>query len=1039
MKLRNIITTVLASALFCASLAAAGKKTAPVVEDWQNPAVNQRNRVEMTSFFAADGEQLSLNGIWKFKWYPTIAERSRDFFTPATDDSAWDEIPVPGLWELNGYGDPIYVNIGYAWNSHYQNNPPYPCLEHNYAGQYRRTFYVDPSWIGQDIFLHIGSATSNVRVWINGKEVGYSEDSKLEACFNITSFVKPGDNLVALEIFRWCDGTYLEDQDFWRFTGLSRDTYIATRPVDRVEDIRVKASASGEFEFTAKVSKNIKSVTFTICDEAGEVQSVSATPLNGVATATGVVDNPKLWSAETPNLYSLEVAAATKKVETDHASLNFGFRDAEIKDGQLLINGKPVLFKGADRHEMNAEKGYVVSEADMIRDIFIMKRLNINAVRTSHYPNDPRWYDLCDKYGLYVIAECNIESHGMGYGDKTLAKDPAYELAHMERTMREVFRDINHPSIITWSLGNEAGNGPNFEKTYSWIKQYDTTRPVQYERAGDSWNTDVQCPMYASYDNLKNYASQHRDRPFIQCEYAHAMGNSMGGLKEYWDLYRKYPQLQGGYIWDFVDQALRWPSKVENSGSDHIFAFGGDFNDYDYSNGSFNCNGIIAADRSLHPHAYEVAYQYRSILTSATPEQARAGIVSVYNENFFINLSRYMMDWEIVSDGRPILAGSVQRIDVAPQGTSEIELGYNEKDLDGIDGDLYLNIRYHLKSPDGILPAGFEVAYDQILIQSEPYQPEFTDREFFMADEEKTVSFSGHVEAAGTGLSSRWLPWTVEFDKGTGALVSYVVGKNNMVKEPLMPCFGRAVTENDLGAKLQNKCKTWLYPEFKLTSFSSSLEGDCASVKVGYLVAGIAPVEMSYIIHGDGSVEVTEHMADAEALKNAPFLMRFGMEFAMPGQYTVLSFYGKGPFENYADRESAALVGHYFQRVEDQYHYGYVRPQESGTHTGMKWMKVIDEGGNGLEISSATAFSASALPFARKDIDLSLLNNGHSLDLKALACENERSKGGSYINVDLKQMGLGCINSWGAIPRKEYLIPAGEYTFSFVIRPVLNK
>ena len=1033
--MRKVYTLMLALVLTVPGLAA--KKS--TVEDWLNPAVNQRNRVEMSARFNADGERLSLNGTWKFRWYETIESRSRNFFAPGLDDGAWDEMPVPGLWELNGYGDPLYVNIGYAWKGHYQNNPPIPASEHNYAGQYRRAFVMDPSWVGQDIFLCIGSATSNVRVWINGKEVGYSEDSKLEARFNVTKFVQPGENLIALEIFRWCDGTYLEDQDFWRLTGLSRDTYLFTRPKDRISDLRVKASASGAFEVNALVTGDVRRLDFTISSPWGEDVTFSAVPSKSAATARVTVSDPALWTAETPNLYTLSVTASSKQGVTDHADLQFGFRDVEIKGGQLLVNGKPVLIKGADRHEMNAEKGYTVSEFDMIRDIAIMKRLNINTVRTCHYPDDPRWYELCDKYGLYVIAECNIESHGMGYGPETLAKDPAFEQAHMERTQRAIKRDLNHPSVIVWSLGNEAGAGPNFEKTYTWLKQFDPTRPVQYERAELDWYTDIHCPMYADYAACEQYASQPQDRPMIQCEYAHAMGNSMGGLKEYWDLFRKYPLLQGGCIWDFVDQALRWPVSRADGATDHVFVFGGDFNDYDPSDASFNCNGIIAADRSLHPHAYEVAYQYRSILTSATPEEAREGRVKVYNENFFISLDRYVMDWEIVADGRTMLVGSVRNLSVAPQTTETVELGYTADDLASFEGDLFLNVHYYLKKRDGVLPAGFEVAYDQIVIDEVPYGTEFTDTEFFIEDADGALVLTGNVEAKGVGLVPRIYPWKIAFDKSTGFLNCYEVdGKPLLVNAPV-PCFGRALTENDLGAKLNRKCRQWLYPEFPLKSFEAVTEDGCEIVTAKYLVCEAAEIILTYIVHGDGSVELKEQMRDGGDLDQEPMLLRFGMEFSMPGEYTVLDFYGKGPFENYEDRQSAALMGHYFQRVEDQYHYGYVRPQESGAHTGVKWMRIIDEGGNGLELSSANGCSVTALPFARRDMDLSVLKNGHSLDLKAKAHENNRSAGGTYVNVDLRQMGLGCINSWGAIPRKEYLLPAGDYDFEFVIRPVLNK
>lgn len=509
------------------------------------------------------------------------------------------------MWELNGFGDPVYLNIGYAWRGHYENNPPYVPTEHNRVGHYVRTFDLPASWSGKQIVLHIGSATSNVRVWINGRQAGYSEDSKLEARFDVTRLVVPGaENRIALEIFRWCDGSYLEDQDFWRLSGLARETYLTAREKQHVEDIRVEASASGELRWGGRddpgreIGRGLHpdlgyKTQATVCDATRD----GLKRFGGTASLSGI----EPWSAETPRLYRMEVAPSDGKSVTERTKLDIGFRDVSISGGQLLVNGRPVLIKGANRHEMNPYRGYVVSEEEMIRDIEIMKRLNINTVRTCHYPNDPRWYDLCDRYGLYVIDEANIESHGMGYDEQTLAKDPAYEAAHLQRVTRMVQRDRNHPSIIVWSLGNEAGNGPNFEKAYDWLKQEDPTRPVQYERAVLERNTDIFCPMYRGYEGCEQYAASNPSRPMILCEYAHAMGNSMGGFKEYWDLVRKYPAFQGGCIWDFVDQALYRPVDPAIYGTDHIFAFGGDYNDYDPSDGSFNCNGIIASDRSLHP------------------------------------------------------------------------------------------------------------------------------------------------------------------------------------------------------------------------------------------------------------------------------------------------------------------------------------------------------------------------------------------------------------------------------------------------------
>ena len=1051
MTMKRFLITVLCLA---ASFATAVSHATETLPDWQNPNVVQRNRLPMSTTFSTDGLNLSLSGVWKFNWNETIDSRPLDFYTLGYSDEAWGEMPVPGLWELNGYGDPLYLNIGYAWKGHYENNPPYPCLEHNYVGQYRRTFVIDEQWDGKDVFLHIGSATSNVRVWVNGKEVGYSEDSKLEARFNVTKFVKKGENLIALEIFRWCDGTYLEDQDFFRFTGIARDVYLYSREKKRIEDIRVTGSASGTASLYAEVSKGVTSVSFSILDQDGK--EVAATKVNVDAKKLSENGNPcvrtelqvadvKQWTAETPWLYTLNVASYDKKGETEATSIQMGFRDVEIKGAQLLVNGKPVLIKGVNRHEMNPYKGYVVSEADMIQDILIMKQLNVNAVRTCHYPDDPLWYSLCDKYGLYVVAEANIESHGMGYGDKTLAKDPQFELAHLERVRRSVQRDFNHPSVIIWSLGNEAGDGPNFTKAYAMVKEMDSSRPVQYERAEGGPNTDIACPMYWTYDTCEKYVTSDPKKPLIQCEYAHAMGNSMGGFKEYWDLIRKYPHYQGGFIWDFVDQAQKWPVDPA-CGSDHIFIFGGDMNDYDPSDNSFCCNGVIAADRSLHPHAYEVGYQYRSVLT--TPVEGAVGKINVYNEYFFIDLSRYMLEWDVEVDGVRMLAGMVPALAVAPQATEVVDLGFTAKDILAACGyedlsahDVYLNVRYLLKKADGILPAGSEVAYDQIAVNEAAMLPfENVSGRPSYAEKCGNAVFSGEMTYKGV-LSERVSPWKAVFDPAAGALVSYTLGGKELLAEPLMPNFTRAATENDLGAKFDKVQEMWRFPEFKVASFDVAQEADCHVVTVAFEpLAGAALVGVKYYVYADGTIAAVESLKDAGGLDKCAILPRFGMQMAMPGEYSTFEFFGYGPFENYDDRNSAALMGHYVQRVEDQYHYGYARPQESGTKTQLKWMKVLDDNGAGFEITSDVKFSGSALPFSAKQMDVRAngTNQFHSLELKAAAQENRRSLGKTYVNFDLRQMGLGCVNSWGRWPRQEYLIPAAEYEFFFVLRPVNN-
>ncbi len=943
---------------------------------WKDPAVNEINRYPMHSTFDAHEQRVSLHGTWDFRF----------------NGDDWGTMPVPGMWELNGCGDPLYVSGGYGWRGYHMCTPGAAPDDRNYYGEYRRGIQIPAEWKGQDIFLSIGSATSCIAVSINGKDVGYSEDSKLAAVFDITRYVTPGrEAMLGFEMHRWCDGTYMEDQDFWRFTGIARETYLYARPKARIEDIRIAAEADGSYEVNAVFTKGVADIKYFI--EGKEV------------AAKGIWPDAKAWSAEDPNLYRLTVKAYDRKgMEIDAADVDFGFRTVKVVGKQLLVNGKPVLFKGADRHELSPVGGYVMSMEEMERDILIMKQLNINAVRTSHYPNDPRWLALCDKYGLYVIDEANNESHGMGWlPHETISRYPSYALQHLQRVQRMAQRDINHPCVITWSLGNEAGDGPNFEACYRWLKEFDTTRPVQYERNCDlnlgwpDYSSDIWCPMYSDYDFCEKYAMEG-DRPLILCEYEHAMGNSEGGLKKYWDIVRKYPGFQGGYIWDFVDQAIIWPS--ERSATGYIYAFGGDFNDYDPSDNAFNCNGIIAADRSLHPHAYEVQYQYQSIWTS--PVDAMHGKVEVFNENFFISLDRYMMKWELLCNGRVVKTGVFDRLQAAPQGLQTVDLGYDASDYDG---ELLLNVKYLLKDSEGPMQAGEQVAHDQIVIR-----------------EEKAAPVSRTID--GEALA-------VVFDDATGFVSSISFRGRELLSGPVVPCFGRALTENDLGAQLNQKMKCWLYPEYTLLEFKRSGRNATAFYSVG----DFATLTMSYDLNADGSLTVTQTLSDVK--EGTPDMFRFGMEFALDGGLDMISFYGRGPWENYSDRNSSAEIGLYDQKVADQYHYGYARPQESGTHTDIRWFDIRDARGSGLRFTSTGHFSASALPFARRDIDMSLTGGGrndragdqrHSLELKP--------DGLTHINIDAVQMGLGGIDAWGHTAEPEYMIPAQPRCFILTISPL---
>lgn len=614
----------LMTGLFTVLALTAGAQT---FQEWRNPEINAVNRAPMhTNYFAfenadaakkADKKQstnyMTLNGTWKFNWVKDADSRPTDFWKTGFNDKGWDDLQVPAVWELNGYGDPIYVNVGYAWRNQFQNNPPEVPTENNHVGSYRREIVVPASWKGKDIIAHFGSVTSNMYLWVNGRYVGYSEDSKLEAEFDLTPYLKPGQkNLIAFQVFRWCDGTYLEDQDFFRYSGVGRDCYLYARNKKRIQDIRVTPDLDAAYQNgSLAVNLDLKGsgkVDLELVDAQGKQVATATANKSGLVTMN--VENPKKWSAETPYLYTLR---ASMQGSNEVIPVKVGFRKIELKGDQILVNGKAVLFKGADRHEMDPDGGYVVSPERMLQDIQIMKQFNLNAVRTCHYPDDNLWYDLCDQYGIYVVAEANIESHGMGYGDKTLAKNPSYKKAHLERNQRNVQRGFNHPSIIFWSLGNEAGDGPNFEQCYKWIKAEDPSRACQYEQARQKEHTDIFCPMYYDYNGMEKYGQRtDATKPLIQCEYAHAMGNSQGGFKEYWDLIRKYPNLQGGFIWDFVDQSCRWKGKDGVM----IYAYGGDFNRFDASDNNFCDNGLISPDRVPNPHMYEVGHFYQNIWTT---------------------------------------------------------------------------------------------------------------------------------------------------------------------------------------------------------------------------------------------------------------------------------------------------------------------------------------------------------------------------------------------------------------------------------------
>ena len=1000
--------------------------TADNAPEWRNPKVNQQNREPRhANFFAFENEELakagqkaassrylSMEGMWRFQFVKNHQDAPKGFWALNYDDSQWEDFPVPGLFELNGHGDRIYKNVGYAWCTTFKSDPPYIGETENYTGSYRKEFVLPDNWNGQQVLFHVGSATSNLKVWVNGKYVGYSEDSKVAAEFDITKYLKKGKNLIAMQVMRWCDGSYLEDQDFWRFTGIAREVYLYARPKTYIADYRVMQNWDME--------TNRPEIAYWIDVKNGSGASLEVSLEDKDGRVIFKHDGHKLpyylhehflldekdvkpWTAETPNLYSLIITLKKKDQVLQVVKQKMGFRNVAIKNGQLLVNGQPILIKGADRHELDPDGGYIVSVERMKQDIQIMKQLNINAVRTSHYPDDPRWYELCDEAGLYVVAEANLESHGMGYGESTLAKRDDFQQMHLERNQGNVQTLRNHPSIIIWSMGNEAGYGPNFEKCYDWIKSVDD-RPVQYEQAGHWGKTDIFCPMYYGYGDCEKYAQGDNARPLIQCEYAHAMGNSMGGFKEYWDLIRKYPKYQGGFIWDFVDQGLRDKSPVTGK---EIFTYGGDYGRYPASDYNFNCNGIIAPDRRLNPHAYEVQYYYQNEWIS--DKGLKEGRFEVYNENFFKSLDDLTLTWKVKRHG-----GKVDVSGIAPQQRKTITDEQLKKTLERVlkhhaDEEIWVNFEF--RKGDEV------VARQQFIVQ--PYQFATIDAEQAKVDTEETKSYV-KMTAGGT---------TLTIGKQSG-MIDYldIDGQSMLIdRQSVTPEFWRAPTDNDYGAWMQQRFSQWKSPQMKVTDFSFNENTVLVHLD---MPANQAKLTMTYTLKTDGSVVVRQQMQVDENAKES-WLFRYGMQLQMPKQYNTIKYYGRGPHENYCDRKSSEFIGVYENKVADEY-YPYIRPQESGNHTDIRWFEVTD-GKRGLRFESNAPMECSALPYLVKDLDAGARKEHswgqHSGDLV------ERPL--TQVHIQQRQMGLGCVNSWGAWPERSYLLPAKQgYDFTFVMSVV---
>ena len=1032
------IRTIANVSLCLAMLSMSSGALAQSESRWQNVNINQQNREpRRANFFAFENLEkaqsfdkkksanyLSMEGMWKFNFVKDHNKRPANFFALKYDDSQWKDFPVPGLFELNGYGDATYKNIGYAWATQFDPNPPYISELNNYTGSYRRTFELPKNWKGKDVYFHVGSATSNLTLWVNGKYVGYSEDSKVAAEFNISKYLKPGKNLIAMQVMRWCDGSYFEDQDFWRFTGIAREVYLYARPKLHAADIRLNAALENNYQdgvlnYKVSLKGGKTDVAITLCDKDGK-QIAQATG------AQGVIKVPKVnaWTAETPYLYKAYITLKNKQGAAEVIPQKVGFRNVEIKNAQLLVNGQPVLVKGADRHEMDPDGGYVVSLERMIQDIKIMKQLNINAVRTSHYPCDPRWYDLCDEYGIYITAEANLESHGMGYEEKSLAKFPEYIVPHIERNEGNVKPLINHPSVIVWSLGNESGYGVNFEKAYDWVKACDTTRPAQYERGGYDSKTDIYCPMYIGYEESESYCKSNGTKPYIQCEYAHAMGNSEGGFKEYWDLIRKYPKYQGGYIWDFVDQGLRDKSPVTGK---EIFTYGGDYGRYPASDYNFNCNGIIAPNRRLNPHAYEIQYVLQNVWIKDF--DAENGSFNVYNENFFKNIDDLSLTATLFANGVKLTTVAIPDTKgIAPQATKlvkseALKSAIEKAEAEHATEEITINFAFASDGSQPLVDKGQVMARQQIVLNG---------YEFDKVDAPANTGSKIEVEETNSYVKVSAERMSVTIGKKTGMIDYLDVDGEPMLKfrESMTPEFWRAPTDNDYGASLQKKMRVWKNPQMNLKSFDKSESKDSVVLTANFEMPEVkAELMLRYRINAAGEVAVTEKMTTDKEAKVAD-LFRYGMQLQMPASFSKLEYYGRGPEENYIDRHSSSFIGKYEANVKDEY-YPYVRPQESGNHTDIRYFSIFNPTtGKGITFEGNAPMECSAIPYLVEDLDAGIEKEHawgqHSGDLV--------EKGLVQLHIQQRQFGLGCIDSWGSSPMEKYRMHYQDRCFSFVIK-----
>ncbi|MFA9453555.1 MAG: glycoside hydrolase family 2 TIM barrel-domain containing protein, partial [Candidatus Aminicenantaceae bacterium] len=949
--------------------------------DWENPQIIGSNKeaphatmmVYPDKASVIEGERKrspfyhSLNGQWRFNWVEKPVQRPEDFFRSDFDDSQWDHIEVPSNWQLQGYGIPIYLNHPYP----FKKDPPF--IQHNYnpVGSYRTSFLVPEKWEGRQVFLHFAGVESAFYVWINGNKVGYSQGSRLPAEFDITHYLGPGTNQLAVEVYRWSDGSYLECQDFWRLSGIFRDVFLFSTPRVHIRDFEVRTDLDDAYR-DAGVSLDIEIVNFDpeaaqgvsleavlVGTEAEREVLVEKSPLPSFQDAYSQlfqfqVKNPRKWTAETPDLYTLVLALKDSSGRIlEYTGCKVGFREVEMRGGQVLVNGQPVLFKGVNRHEHDPVTGHYMTRDSMVRDIELMKRFNINAVRTCHYPDDPLWYELCDEYGIYLVDEANIESHGMGYRPElTLGNNPNWKKAHLDRIERMVERDKNHPSVVIWSMGNEAGDGVNFVACSDWIHQRDPYRPVHYERALLRDHVDIYSPMYMRIQGLKRYVSKAQKRPLILCEYAHAMGNSVGNLQDYWDVIEAEPQLQGGFIWDWVDQAIF----TKTSDGRPFYGYGGDFGDV-FNDGNFLCNGLIQPNRSPNPHLWEVKKVYQNIKVS--PVDAAEGKFLVENKHFFVNSSVFNYLWELHADGELIQAGDPMSLDLPPGKSIEISVPFQITENKAI-AEYILIVKFLLKKDEAWAEKGHVVAWDQFELHGPKSNPIPMDSaalpkvEFSETDKQFII--------AGEGFEAR-------IGKESGALENYTLNGQKLLTSPLVPNFWRAPTDNDNGNRMPARQAVWRMAGAQrvVKDIKAQKRGEYAiEIKASYVLpAGMSGQTISYTLYGNGDVVVRNEF---EAAMDLPNLPRFGMQMAVPIDYQNFTWYGRGPQESYWDRKTGAPVGVYGGTVWEQVH-PYVRPQETGNKTDVRWLALTNNDGVGLMAVGVPRLSASARPLLNDDLD----------------------------------------------------------------------